>query len=289
MNEHIEQLFKTRSFNALTSSEREEISEWATTEEEFEQMKQLFIAAEYVAEKKMKKPRSSVKRRLDRRFQQRQQYHKVNSWRRLLMTLWPLEQPLFLRPALQIGVVVLVVALILPIFDREPVNLAEQAYDPGTSEAIDQLRDQESSSTEAHQESESDSRVRNEELEGEEKSIASGDEIERPREETGDKKGESTHKKAPATDAVQSPEPTLYETENRDRTDDIRAEEKEEKIAPELESRPESGAFMPAEETLSDEDRSNRTARSDKTNTIATNERKKVDPAETVDLLVTLY
>ncbi len=281
MNKRIEQLIKTRTFQSLTYEEREQIKDWASTEDEFVQMKQVLISAQHVGEKSVKTPDPSVKRKLDERFKSKHNAHQVKGWQRLMRQLWPEGQPLFFRPAFQVGVVVLLVAFSLPLFERESVKVAQQSYDPSTSEAIEELREENGSSRTEKKERES--REQNEQRQTDEDTGLSDNEFETSDPEKGEKRQRTSDLKTPQDNKVDDEEKIAPKVNDRSRMaqpTDVRRDE--------MGSQPVSETIIAAQDELVDGASEKQSFKKDKSSK-SLKEQQKVEPASTVDLLVSLY
>ncbi|GEM_PF-4988370 len=280
MNRTIEQLIKTRTFQSLSPEEREQIREWASTEDEFEQMKQVLISAQYMAEKSAKTPAPSVKRQLDERFKNKYSADQVKGWRRFMRQLWPEEQPLFFRPAFQVGVVVLLVAFTLPFFERESVKIAEQSYDPSTSEAIEELREKKRSSK--PEEEKREIRVQNEQRRtGEDKGLSDNEFETSPQKKSEEKR--TTDSKRPQVNKDNVEENISQQVDDR-----VRMAEPTDNRRDQMGSQPVSETISAAQEELVDGESKQRSMKKDESSLLQ-KEQQKVEPAATVDLLVSLY
>lgn len=171
MDQRIENIIREKRFIELTADERQLIEEWATTEEEFDQLKVVFSSVDALNQETNEKLNPTVKQRLDVRFKERYDQRRLVWYNKLWLFLWPEETGFVKKPLIQLAAVGLLVAIVTPFLF---VN------DPGAEQLA--LRE------ETHSEEPlTDKRVRDRE-----KSVNSSQEQERKLE------GEKTKKEAPS-------------------------------------------------------------------------------------------
>ena len=118
MEKEIKQLIVEKEYLALTLSEKEQISEWATNKEEFDALKMTFISAQQLVEDKQNSVNPTIKEQLDAQFSARHKVATLPWYKKFLLLLWPENIAFYRKPALQLIAVLAVVLLALPYFKQ---------------------------------------------------------------------------------------------------------------------------------------------------------------------------
>ncbi|MES2799229.1 MAG: hypothetical protein V4638_04375 [Bacteroidota bacterium] len=117
MEADIEKLVSTKSFKDLTIQERNEWADLFSTEEEYEQMRSMFLGLETIKEEEFE-PSAKVKRSLDDLFEQTHGMKagvvKTSLWTRI----FPQEKSFFQRPLVQMAAALVLVLLAIPFFTQ---------------------------------------------------------------------------------------------------------------------------------------------------------------------------
>lgn len=100
MEEKYIQIFSKSSFQELTNDEKSFISELCSNEEEFENVKHLYLGMETLSDETFRLNSDSVKRQLDQEFKE---IHANEGGFRLFSFLFPPIKPLYAKPGLQIA------------------------------------------------------------------------------------------------------------------------------------------------------------------------------------------
>lgn len=119
MEDFIKNIIIEKNYFELSSNEKRSIDQWVTNEEEFDALKSLMLATKVAESKNEKQLYSSVKLRLDERFAAKHAHKKETFWNRFLIFFFPKDKQFFNKPAFQLAMVALVVALIIPFLWRD--------------------------------------------------------------------------------------------------------------------------------------------------------------------------
>lgn len=147
MKEDLIDIVMTKEFVELTESERHDFTEWFTTQEEFEQMKQVFLEVERIKTKDRFVPRQATKDSLDALFASKHSKTAPTIWyNSVLVALYPKEKPAFQRPLLQVAAIVVLLLLVYPFLNTmkvkdEPVQMSrtESVHESKTNESADNV------------------------------------------------------------------------------------------------------------------------------------------------------
>lgn len=126
MEKELVEIVLQKSFIELSKDERIALLEWCTSEEEYDQMKNVFLEVERMKAKQTATVRPDTKKSLDAIFNKK--HHKTPVfWNNSVMTLiYPLEKPLHKRPLIQVAAVALLFLFTYPIINQDNVNPAVQ-------------------------------------------------------------------------------------------------------------------------------------------------------------------
>ncbi len=126
-DQNIDQLFLKKTFHELTQNEKKEISEIATTEAEFNDVKMMLIAIEKeISSIKDIEPKSSTKEHLISEFNKIRPTKTVRP-KMGLGILFPSEKSFFQKPGIQILAIAAIVVLIFTLFIPSKDVLKEQS------------------------------------------------------------------------------------------------------------------------------------------------------------------
>ncbi len=119
MEQELVDIVLKRSFIELSKAEKDNLSEWCSNEEEFDQLKQVFLEVERMKEAQQEKVRPETKQSLDALFQQKHKKSPVMRNHSVLSVIYPADKPFHKRPIVRIAAVALICLLALPFFNRE--------------------------------------------------------------------------------------------------------------------------------------------------------------------------
>lgn len=121
-----------KEFNELSSNERVALNDYCTSEEEFEQLKMVFLSVESLKKSETVQPRVETKNSLDDIFAQKHGHKPRAIWyNSALVVLYPTEKTFVKRPLVQIAAVALLLLLAYPLVnstkiqDQSETQLAE--------------------------------------------------------------------------------------------------------------------------------------------------------------------
>lgn len=121
-----------KEFNELSSNERVALNDYCTSEEEFEQLKMVFLSVESLKKSETLQPRVEIKNSLDDIFAQKHGHKPRAIWyNSALVVLYPTEKTFVKRPLVQIAAVALLLLLAYPLVnstkiqDQSETQLAE--------------------------------------------------------------------------------------------------------------------------------------------------------------------
>lgn len=115
MEKELVDIIEDKKFIELTSSERESLKEWCSTEEEFDQLKLVFLEVEQMKRTQVMTPRAETKNSLDAIFAQKHSKIPPVFWYNSFFTvLYPTDKPIQRRPLMQIAAIGLLFLLVYP-------------------------------------------------------------------------------------------------------------------------------------------------------------------------------
>ncbi len=114
MEKEIENIIKSKRFLELSENERELIREWASSEDEFNQLKSVFVATDVFKNEQIKQLNPTIKQRLDVRFKEKYDKQRLVWYNKLWLFLWPEDANILKKPLLQLAAVGLIVLLATP-------------------------------------------------------------------------------------------------------------------------------------------------------------------------------
>jgi hypothetical protein len=117
MEKELVDLIAEKNFDQLNATEREALGEWCASEEEFQQMKDLFFGLEVLKNEARLTPKQETKKSLDDIFAATHAEPKTILWyNSVWMTVYPKEKAVFRRPLIQMAAAVVLLVLISPLF-----------------------------------------------------------------------------------------------------------------------------------------------------------------------------
>lgn len=114
MEKNIENIITSKTYLELDQKERELIREWADNEDEYNQLKSVFLATELFKEQQEEELNPTIKQRLDVRFKEKFDRERLVWYNKLWLFLWPENTGVIRKPLLQLAAVGLMVVLVAP-------------------------------------------------------------------------------------------------------------------------------------------------------------------------------
>lgn len=115
MEKELVDIIEDKKFIELSSSERESLKEWCSTEEEFDQLKLVFLGVEEMKTAHIMTPRAETKNSLDAIFAQKHSKIPPVFWYNTVFTvLYPTDKPIQRRPLMQIAAIGLLFLFVYP-------------------------------------------------------------------------------------------------------------------------------------------------------------------------------
>lgn len=116
-----------KQFIELSTIEREELKEWCSSEEEFDQLKMVFKGVERYKASETLLPKAETKRSLDDLFAQQQAKIAPVIWyNSILVSVYPKDKPMVQRPLVQIAAIALVLLMVYPFLFKEQFSGQKQ-------------------------------------------------------------------------------------------------------------------------------------------------------------------
>lgn len=145
MEKNIEYIIRTKSYLELRDAEREEIKEWAATEEEFNQLKTVFLSAEAFNKKQEEELNPTIKQRLDVRFQDKFNKERLVWYNKIWLFLWPEETNIVRKPLIHLVAVGLIVAMVTPFLFQNDIGNKRLAVNdkPPEEESVHHVKKEE--------------------------------------------------------------------------------------------------------------------------------------------------
>ncbi|RYM33413.1 hypothetical protein ERX46_10760 [Brumimicrobium glaciale] len=137
MEDFIKNIIVEKRFFKLTPKEKSILKEWAENEEEFDALKLTFLSVSSFNQEKQAELSPSVKKRLNDRFAAKHVHQKEMWMNKLWLFFFPRDTQFFKKPAFQLVMVALTVALVIPFLwqNQAPqyaMNTAVEKLDPIT-------------------------------------------------------------------------------------------------------------------------------------------------------------
>tara|TARA_B100000508_G_scaffold132802_1_gene122057 strand:+ start:7274 stop:8143 length:870 start_codon:yes stop_codon:yes gene_type:complete len=123
MEKNIENIIRSKRFIELTDQERELIKEWAASEEEFDQLKHVFIATDVFNTEQEETLNPTIKQRLDVRFKDKYDQRRLVWYNKLWLFLWPEDTTIVRKPLVQLAAIGLITIMVTPfLFQNDTQN-----------------------------------------------------------------------------------------------------------------------------------------------------------------------
>jgi hypothetical protein len=114
MEKEIENIIKSKRYLELNESNRELIKEWVSNEDEFNQLKSVFLATDVFKNEQVSELNPTVKQRLDVRFKEKYDKERLVWYNKLWVFLWPEDVSFIKKPLLQLAAVGMIVIMVTP-------------------------------------------------------------------------------------------------------------------------------------------------------------------------------
>lgn len=125
MEDFIKNIIVEKRYFELTPKEKSIILDWASNEEEFDALKMTFLSVSELNIENEKQLSPKIKQSLNERFAAKHAIQNEGYWNRFLIFLFPKETHFFKKPAFQLVMVALTVALIIPfLWQNKPAQYA---------------------------------------------------------------------------------------------------------------------------------------------------------------------
>lgn len=129
MEKELVNIIMDKKFIELSSSEKEELKEWCTTEEEFDQLNQVFIGIEQLKAEQIITPKAETKQSLDSLFAQKHIKAASPIWyNSLLVLVYPKDKPFIRRPIVQFAALALIFLMVFPFISTETIIESKQQH-----------------------------------------------------------------------------------------------------------------------------------------------------------------
>ena len=116
MNKELVEIVVNKSFVELSMNEKEQLFEWCSDEEGFDQLKNVFIEVELMKKQTVENVRPSTKEKLDLLFTEKYKVGGAARWNSSIGKLvYPFDKPFHRRPIIQIAALLLLLLLAFPL------------------------------------------------------------------------------------------------------------------------------------------------------------------------------
>lgn len=122
MEKELTNIVLQKSYIELSMDERSELMEWCSSEEEYDQLKQVFIEVEAMKKSQTETVRPETKKSLDALFAEKHAQPAMFWNKPVVVLLYPREKSIQRRPLVQIAAAALLLLLAYPILQTSPVN-----------------------------------------------------------------------------------------------------------------------------------------------------------------------
>ncbi|PHR47642.1 MAG: hypothetical protein COA32_06715 [Fluviicola sp.] len=131
MENNIKNIIENYQYFELNEAQKDLISDWASSSDEFDALKRTFIATDAIGEREIN---PTIKQRLDVRFAEKYNNNRLVWYNKLWVFLWPNEVPFYKRPLVQFTAVCLITMFTIPFFpnlkkEQLAMNETEQKDD----------------------------------------------------------------------------------------------------------------------------------------------------------------
>jgi hypothetical protein len=121
MEKEITDLFREKTFHELNEQERVQLSELCENEDEFEQMRNLFVGIEAMKREEYT-PKAETKASLDAIFASQTRNRTAIWYNSVLVMLYPVDKPIQRRPLIQIAAAVVLLLVTIPFFTSDRID-----------------------------------------------------------------------------------------------------------------------------------------------------------------------
>lgn len=144
MESNIEYIIRHFRYFELNESQKEEISKWAKTSDEFEALKCALHATDALTRENDDTLNPIIKQRLDVRFAEKHKQERLVWYNKLWIFLWPTEASFYKRPLIQITAICLISVFTIPFFPRNEqqqlaMNESTQKVQKDQTDKVDSL------------------------------------------------------------------------------------------------------------------------------------------------------
>jgi hypothetical protein len=130
MDKEIVDIVLKKSFFELTDVERKDVFEWCSSEEEFDQMKHVFMEVELMKKNQEETVHEDKKKSLDNLFNQKYNQRPAYWSNSIVVSLYPIDRPFQRRPLVQIAALAIVLLLSYPLYQ----NVHNEVTEPRLSQ-----------------------------------------------------------------------------------------------------------------------------------------------------------
>jgi hypothetical protein len=128
MDKELVNIVLKKSFIELTDIERNEILEWCSSEEEFDQMKQVFIEVELMKKSQNVNVNEEKKRDLDILFHDKFKARPAFWSNSVVVALYPIDKPFQRRPLIQAAALALLFFISYPLYQNVQNDIEDTRF-----------------------------------------------------------------------------------------------------------------------------------------------------------------
>lgn len=139
MEKELIDLIAEKNFDQLNSNDRAALGDWCDSEEEFQQMKDLFFGLEVLKKESRVEPKLETKKSLDDIFASVHEAPKTILWyNSLWLTVYPREKAFIRRPLIQVAAAIVLIVLISPLLFQSKLVTDKAQYAKNEIKKIDE-------------------------------------------------------------------------------------------------------------------------------------------------------
>jgi hypothetical protein len=116
MDSKIEHIIKNYQYFELDEAQKKLIADWAENSDEFEALQSTLLVTDQFVKSQEDDLNPTIKQRLDVRFAEKHDHHRLVWYNKLWLFLWPNESPFYKRPLIQFAAICLVIVSTIPFF-----------------------------------------------------------------------------------------------------------------------------------------------------------------------------
>lgn len=128
MDKELVNIVLKKSFIELTEIERNEVLEWCSSEEEYDQMKQVFIEVELMKKNQNATVNEQKKRDLDILFHDKLNARPAFWSNSVVVALYPIDKPFQRRPLIQAAALALLFFISYPLYKNVQTDLEDTRF-----------------------------------------------------------------------------------------------------------------------------------------------------------------